>query len=218
MTTPRQRSSAAFGFVLALVAATASLAQPTGYRALAFAYGIPIADRLRPDDVAVEMILASAGPLSGDGLPDPETDELAYWTRQADVVAVLRVERRDAHLTPRGDWIMTTVTLRVVEALKDTLGGRAAPDAVITVEEPGGVLIIGGVRVVATMADTAPKVVGRDYLAFLRRVDDEALYAVSPRSTFETTDAMTFSRVGPDAYRRTLTRAEALAAIRVGGR
>jgi hypothetical protein len=189
-----------------------------GHRWISVPHGATIESQLLPSDRVVELRIVAAPPLVGDEVP--ERDELDYWTRRADVAAVVRVEERTSRLAINGSWIVTDVRARVQDSLKDIAGGRGAPGAIVTFTETGGDLMINGVRVIASLSRAMPSGVGREYLMFFR-LREAALVRLSRMAVFEA-DNGTFSRFIPpnEPFAKTsFDRVKALAAVRaaVGG-
>jgi hypothetical protein len=92
-------------------------AQAQATRQLVYQPGVSIASVLAPQDRRVEI--SKDAPLEGFFPGDiPPGDLIRAHALDAEAVALIRIEKKDSHLTQEGDWVRTTYQASTNEQLR----------------------------------------------------------------------------------------------------
>ncbi len=131
----------------------------------------PIADQLRPDDVAVLLKQEGERLYRPPGAREPV---FGVDTPDTHLVAVVRLERATGMLAEEGRWINTSFVGVIQEAVFARPGVVSAPGTPLEFQTYGGSVTIG-----ATVVSTERRrqlTVGRDYLVFFQNAGHAFYY------------------------------------------
>ncbi len=132
----------------------------------------PIAEQLRPDDVAVLLKQEGERLYRPPGAREPV---FGVDTPDTHLVAVVRLERATGMLAEEGRWIHTSFVGTIQEAVFARPGVASAPGTLVEFQTYGGSVTIG-----STVVSTERRrqlTVGRDYLVFLQNAGHAFYYA-----------------------------------------
>lgn len=125
--------------------------------------GTPLAQRLRGNET--EVIVEDD--LGGyDEVQPPPGEGIVQWRLQEGLGAfIVEATKAEPHLTPDDAWIRTSVTLVIVDVLKQ-LKQPLVPGTQVVIEQEGGTVKMGQTKVTASQRGQRGFVIGSRYLVF----------------------------------------------------
>lgn len=142
-----------------------------------------IADVMIPGETELMLVDVGDPPLAVT--PEVPTSKSRWRTRHSDAVVIADARHKSSHLTPRGDWITSRVTLTVSQVLKPTSARLITAGTELMITEQGGELLVGAARVTAHPLGARLMTVGRRYLMFMNIDGETGEIGVGPGTIYE---------------------------------
>jgi hypothetical protein len=191
----RERCNIAIMLAVLLVCPIGSSAQVSGshVRHVRERPGTALSALVKPGDET--LIVDSVQDPVQEVLPGPGVSDV-YSKAQTSVVLVVEVLTVDAEVTPAQDWVKSRVTASVLDVVKTSSGWTSKSGDLVTFEQDGGEVYVGGTRVVASLPWTRSVQAAKRYLMFVKPISGTDVIA-SPSGIYEIIDTEVLRRLAP---------------------
>jgi len=151
--------------------------------------GVPITQLAKGGERELIVQKDATAPLQVE--PPPGMTVLEWRTAHADYAMVVHVDTITPSLTPKADWIVSTVSAHVKQVLKNKDAAQINENDVVSFVQQGGEAALNGMHVRAVLPWADSFKIGNDYLIFASVTEDGqrllvpeiGSFVISPKAT-----------------------------------